>query len=395
MKKLFILLVAVLLMVITGCSSGSSDNVTPAASSDKAILSFSLNGVAGVINEKAKTITVTVPYGTDVTNLVATYTTTGSSVKVYSILQTDGTSTNDFTNPVPYTVTADNGSTQDYIVTIILDSSSKLITEFSLNGVEGTINEAAKTIAVTMPYLQNVTKLVATFTTTGASVKVGSIIQKSGTTANDFTSQVTYTVTAADWSTQDYIVTVTVAASSSCQITAYSLSGVVGTIDESNTPRTISVTLPYGTSVTKLVATYTTTGASVKVGSTVQTSGSTANNFTSPVTYTVTAADASTMDYIVTVKVVATPSYSISGTLSGYKFSGETIWLEKEGSDTVYTSSNASGYYIFTGVVNGTYTVRPYVFGNHLHPYWFIPSSKIVTISGANVGNINFTSTDH
>ena len=46
--------------------------------------------------------------------------------------------------------------------------------------------------------------------------------------------------------------------------------------------------MPPGTDVTALVATFTTTGASVKVGSTVQVSGTTANDFTYPVVYTVT-----------------------------------------------------------------------------------------------------------
>ena len=63
----------------------------------------------------------------------------------------------------------------------------------------------------------------------------------------------------------------------------------------------MALTVPFGTDVTQLVATFTTTGASVKVGSTVQVSGTTANDFTSPVTYTVTAADASTQAYVVTV----------------------------------------------------------------------------------------------
>jgi len=61
------------------------------------------------------------------------------------------------------------------------------------------------------------------------------------------------------------------------------------------------VTVPFGTDVTNLVATFTSTGVNVKVGAAVQTSTATANNFSSPVTYTVTAADTSTVDYIVTV----------------------------------------------------------------------------------------------
>jgi len=53
------------------------------------------------------------------------------------------------------------------------------------------------------------------------------------------------------------------------------------------------------------VATFATTGASVKVGTTTQVSGSTANDFTNPVTYIVTAADASTVNYTVTVTMLS------------------------------------------------------------------------------------------
>src|SRR5664280_282449 len=243
------------------------------------------------------------PLGTDVTALVATFTTTGASVKVGSTVQISGTMANNFTSSVTYTVTAADATTQDYtvVVTVAL-SSAKAITTFSLAGVVGTINETAKTIAVTMPLGTDVTALVATFTTTGASVKVGSTVQISGTTAHNFTDPVIYTVTAADATTQDYMVFVTVALSSAKAITAFSLAGVVGTINE--TGKTMAVTMPFGTNVTALVATFTTTGASVKVGSTVQISGTTANNFTSPIIYTVTATNATTQDYTVTVTAV-------------------------------------------------------------------------------------------
>ena len=93
-------------------------------------------------------------------------------------------------------------------------SAAKAITAFSFQGltppVTGVINEAAHTIAVTVPRATDVHALVATFTTTGAAVAVGGTPQVSGTTANDFSSPVTYKVTADDGSTQDYTVTVTV-----------------------------------------------------------------------------------------------------------------------------------------------------------------------------------------
>ena len=73
-------------------------------------------------------------------------------------------------------------------------------------------------IDVTVPIATDVTALIATFTTTGASVAVGVTAQVSGVTANDFTSAVTYTVTATDATTQDYLVTVAVSQVTNAQI---------------------------------------------------------------------------------------------------------------------------------------------------------------------------------
>ncbi len=177
-----------------------------------------------------------------------------------------GTTANNFTSPVAYTVTAADSTTATYTVTVTVASiSAKEITAYSLAGVTGTINETAKTIVVTMPFGTDVTALVATFTTTGASVHVGAAAQVSGTTANNFTSPVAYTVTAADGTTATYTVTTTVAAAlnSAKAITAYSFNGVAGTINEAT--KAIAVTMPNGTNVTNLIATFTTTGTGVKV----------------------------------------------------------------------------------------------------------------------------------
>ena len=74
--------------------------------------------VNGVINKIAGTITVEAVKGTDVTSLVATFTTTDSAtVKVGDDSQTSGDTENDFTNPVIYTLTLD-GETKTYKVTV-------------------------------------------------------------------------------------------------------------------------------------------------------------------------------------------------------------------------------------------------------------------------------------
>ena len=76
-----------------------------------------------------------------------------------------------------------------------------------------TISTGAHTVAIEVASGTDVTGLIATFIASGlAVVDVSDVVQVSGTTANDFTSPVVYTITAADGSTeQDWTVTVTVA----------------------------------------------------------------------------------------------------------------------------------------------------------------------------------------
>ena len=110
---------------IAGCggSKENPDDDNNQQSSAKALASFSLNGVTGTINEGAKSIGVTMPNGTDVTALVATLTTTGSNVQVSSTNQISGNTVNDYTNPVVYTVTAEDGTTVEYTVTVTVNNT--------------------------------------------------------------------------------------------------------------------------------------------------------------------------------------------------------------------------------------------------------------------------------
>lgn len=315
-------------------SSGTATTLSPLTilvsgsikPSTKAITSFSLNGTAGVIS--GQNIAVTMPYGTNVTALIATYITTGQSVKVGNVTQVNGVTTNNFTNPVAYTVIAEDGSTQNYTVTVtVAANSAKAITAFSLNGTAGVIS--GQNIAVTVPYGTDVTTLIAIFTTTGQSVKVNNVAQVSGVTPNNFTNQVVYTVTAEDGSTQNYTVTVTVALSSDNQMIEFSLDGTEGVIDQIN--KTITIAMPYGTDLSAdLTATFLTDGASVTIGSVVQTSGQTPNNFSTPVTYTVHAANGDTRDYVIAVTTKAVISQA-----TGISFAGSYAFLSSNVSSDI------------------------------------------------------------
>jgi hypothetical protein len=281
-------------------------NFTVAAPNTEAnILTYTVAGVNATIDNGNHTVTATVPYTTDITNLVATFTLSdGATAKVGVVAQESGVTANDFTNPVTYTVTAQDGTTtQDWVVTITKAAEPNHeanITAYSINGVDGVINSGDHTISVTLPYGTNVTALVATFTiSTNATAKVGGVDQVSGTTANDFTNPVTYTVTAEDGTTtQDWVVTVTVTpASSAKDITSFTISGQVSsTIDA--VAGTVTVVMPYGTIVTALTPTI-----EVSEFATINPASGVAQDFTNPVVYTVTAQDASTKTWTVTVNV--------------------------------------------------------------------------------------------
>ena len=300
------------LILLISCGGSSNNNL----SSEKAITDFWINGTHGIINESQKTITVRLPYHsyTEASKLMAYFTTTGVKVSIGSDIKESGYGYTDFTNPVIYTVTAENGSSVRYTVTVRIGSDAKSILYFSIEGTVGAINESNKTITVNMPLGSNVTALIATFVTTGLKVSVDSIIQNSGSTQHDFTNPVIYTVTAEDKTSVQYTVTVVTGLSSAKSITAFSLIGIEGIINE--TDKTIAVPITSDTDVSMLFATFTTTGARVNIINKQQISGVTPNNFTYPVFYTVIAEDGTSVNYQVTT-LSQSLSYQINYAHSG------------------------------------------------------------------------------
>ena len=90
-----------------------------AATTAKGITSFSINGVAGAVNNTTNTITITMPRGTDVTKLTPVIATNG----VKSLTPGNG-ETVDFTNAVTYTAAMEDGSSKTYTVTVYVDKGT-------------------------------------------------------------------------------------------------------------------------------------------------------------------------------------------------------------------------------------------------------------------------------
>ena len=90
-----------------------------AATTAKGITAFSINGVAGAVNNSTNTITITMPRGTDVTKLTPVIATNG----VKSLTPSSGETVN-FTNSVTYTAAMEDGSTKTYIVTVYVNKGT-------------------------------------------------------------------------------------------------------------------------------------------------------------------------------------------------------------------------------------------------------------------------------
>ena len=132
--------------------------------------------------------------------------------------------------------------------------------------------------------------------------------------------------------------------STACDITSFSIGLTSGTINGTN----ISLTLPSGSSLASQIATFVlSTSATVKIGQVSQQSGVTSNNYTSSVTYVVTAEDGvTTKTYTVNVSVTPTPVVGCQE-LNNWKAAADTVPALYPIGRTGYIDS---GYFTGTGI---------------------------------------------
>jgi hypothetical protein len=105
---------------ITQVSFTVSFTVNTVPSGAKEITSFMIGDAAGDIDHTAETIAVTLPFGTSVTNLAPTIT-----VSPEATVDPPSGEPRDFTSPVTYTVTAEDGTLKEYTVTVTVSSQQR------------------------------------------------------------------------------------------------------------------------------------------------------------------------------------------------------------------------------------------------------------------------------
>lgn len=279
-------------------------------SDEKDFLTFSFVQQTGdaIINADNHTISIEVEYGTDLSSLVATFTISeNATVAIGLDAQVSGVTANDYSSPVIYTITAQDGSTQNWIVTVT--DAPNIATDFisfSFSEQTGpaTIDTINHNIDIEVEYGTDLTSLVASFTLSkGATAEIGSITQVSGITANDFSGAVEYLVTAENGTEQTWTVDATVALNSENDILSFSFTEQTSAAVINAANHTISIDVVAGTDLSTLVATFTLSGdATASVGEVEQVSGITSNDFSSPVSYTITSQSGDEQIWVVTVE---------------------------------------------------------------------------------------------
>jgi hypothetical protein len=184
---------------------------------------------------------------------------------------------------------------------------------------------------------------------------------------------------AAGNATTSAVVSVTV---NNTQAKNFSISGTVSGPGASGT----TVTLTGGSvaaTTTSASGAYSFTG--LATGSYTVTVTHTGFTFT-PASLSTTIGAANVTGLNFTSTAVSTPTFSISGTISGTGGPGSTVTLT--GASNATTTANGAGAYTFTGLAKGSYAVTASHTG-----FTFSPASLTESINTANITGANFTST--
>lgn len=244
-------------VLLTGSGEGISINPlafrvvqapTP-KSAEAHILAFSIpeQATAADIDYQAMTISVLVPFGTDVTKLTPTIEVSAGA----TVTPASGAAQN-FSSPVTYKVTAEDGITaQEYTAKVVVDkekSHEAKILEFTVSGQVGQSKIGERTIDVVM-------KAGSVLSALAPVVKVsdGAKVTPASGQTSDFTKPVIYTVTAEDTkTTQDYTVTLTIGGEVVFDTSATPAQGVTNdasnytVVAEGAAATTVQVGLTYG-----------------------------------------------------------------------------------------------------------------------------------------------------
>ena len=190
----------------------------PSISSTKELLNFSIlksdnqGKVANDVEASIQGSVITLPLDKydDLKSLIAVFEYNGKSITIDGVEQESGVTSNDYSQPLVFTVEAEDGSKQQYTVEIALKDTGVLSAfrflkknnAFLTADVSSSIGEESIIPLVTFSQ----SELIPTFTTNAVKVLVDDVEQKSGITKIDFASPVIYQFVMRNGETFQYTV---------------------------------------------------------------------------------------------------------------------------------------------------------------------------------------------
>ena len=190
----------------------------PSISSTKELLNFSIlksdnqGKVANDVEASIQGSVITLPLDKydDLKSLIAVFEYNGKSITIDGVEQESGVTSNDYSQPLVFTVEAEDGSKQQYTVEIALKDTGVLSAfrflkknnAFLTADVSSSIGEESIIPLVTFSQ----SELIPTFTTNAVKVLVDEVEHKSGMTKNDFSSPVVYQFIMRNGETFQYTV---------------------------------------------------------------------------------------------------------------------------------------------------------------------------------------------
>ncbi len=219
MKKSLIF-ISLILLFINSCKKEEIK------SNEAKITSFTIANVKGTIDEIKREVTVVLPSFSDVTALSSTFqVSTGAVLLQGTVTQQNGITTNNFTNPVTFTVQAEDGTKVNYnvIVSVTKSNEAKLLSfsfKKTLNNnltVSEDVVGCLKNTTMTMNLLEtglnfpNTVSIIPSFSISkGATLLIEGVEQTSDKSSYKFSILPTnVTVKAQDGTEQKYTLNLT------------------------------------------------------------------------------------------------------------------------------------------------------------------------------------------
>lgn len=295
------------------------------------IASFTLlNGespIQGIVDNEANTITLSFPFGFDPSGLIPEIVVSENAVVVAS-------SINGYQDDISYLVTAENGDKRIYkTVAVFEENSANFITSFLIE-IENKFQQAE---------IDNNNNTITVFTSLNTDltvVNVNILISENATINSalnyhglNFEDRSSYVVTAENGNEREYDVVIIRTASSENLINSFLLTidgqAYVGQIDQEN--NTIQIDVPAGSDLLNLVPQITTSNYA-----TIFPSTDAAQNFDTPITYTVSAENGDVKDYVVSIDYMDITTFTENFSIACEETSSFNQWFggdDREPSD--------------------------------------------------------------